>query len=166
MNCRVIYVLSVCLALSGLSACIEEPMFEDGLVGEGESTVSFGAVFRPMEDATLGKTRSLGGNEIADINDMSVVMYRQDGSLASYYYFDKDELTVTDEPRPGYDESVTKNVAFQCKVPYGRYRIYAIANMGNLTTDDRILTEGEFKALPLEWNHEDIAANNQMSIFQ
>ena len=94
---------------------------------------------------------------------MSVVMYREDGSLASYYYFDKDELTVTDEPRPGYDESVTKNVAFQCKVPYGRYRIYAIANMGNLTTDDRILTEGEFKALPLEWNHEDIAANNQMS---
>lgn len=163
MNCRVIYVLSVCLALSGLSACIEEPMFEDGLVGEGESTVSFGAVFRPMEDATLGKTRSLGGNEIRDINDMSVVMYREDGSLASYYYFDKDELTVTDEPRPGYDESVTKNVAFQCKVPYGKYRIYAIANMGNLTTDDRILTEGEFKALQLEWNHEDIAANNQMS---
>ena len=106
MNCRVIYVLSACLALCSLPSCIEEPMLEDRHVGEGESTVSFGAVFRPMEDAILGQTRSLGGNEIRDINDMSVVMYREDGSLASYYYFDEDELTVTDEPRPGYEERI------------------------------------------------------------
>lgn len=163
MNHRIIYVLFACLALSGLSACIEEPMFEDMPLGEGESTVSFGAVFRPMEETMLGKTRSVGGDEIRDINDMSVVMYREDGSLASYYYFDEDMLTITDEPRPGHEESVTKNVSFQCKVPYGRYRIYAIANMGNLTEDDRLLTEDGFRALPLEWNNKNITDNNQMS---
>lgn len=163
MNHRIIYVLFACLALSGLSACIEEPMFEDMPLGDGESTVSFGAVFRPMEETMLGKTRSVGGDEIRDINDMSVVMYREDGSLASYYYFDEDMLTITDEPRPGHEESVTKNVSFQCKVPYGRYRIYAIANMGNLTEDDRLLTEDGFRALPLEWNNKNITDNNQMS---
>lgn len=163
MNHRIIYVLFACLALSGLSACIEEPMFEDMPLGEGESTVSFGAVFRPMEETMLGKTAVSGGDEIRDINDMSVVMYREDGSLASYYYFDEDMLTITDEPRPGHEESVTKNVSFQCKVPYGRYRIYAIANMGNLTEDDRLLTEDGFRALPLEWNNKNITDNNQMS---
>lgn len=138
-------------------------MLEDNVLGDGESTVSFGVTYRCMENAVLGKTRSVGGDEIGDIDDMSVIMYKEDGSLASYYHFNKDELTLKDEPRPGHEEDMTKNASFQCKVPYGRYRIYAVANMGNLTADDRILTEDEFKALPFKWNREDIVANNQMS---
>jgi len=147
----------------GLCSCIDEPLFENDVVGEGESTVAFGVTFRPVDETSLGRTKSVAGNAIREINDMSVVLYKENGSFAAYYYFNRDQLTLTDEVRPGSHEGETRHASFTCSIPYGKYRIYAIANMGNLMTDDRILTEAEFKALPVRWNKDDIARNNQMS---
>ena len=164
MNRKIIYeFLSGIIMMLGLCSCIDEPLFENDVVGEGESTVAFGVTFRPVDETSLGRTKSVAGNAIREINDMSVVLYKENGSFAAYYYFNRDQLTLTDEVRPGSHEGETRHASFTCSIPYGKYRIYAIANMGNLMTDDRILTEAEFKALPVRWNKDDIARNNQMS---
>ncbi len=164
MNRKIIYeFLSGIIMMLGLCSCIDEPLFENDVVGEGESTVAFGVTFRPVDETSLGRTKSVAGNAIREINDMSVVLYKENGSFAAYYYLNRDQLTLTDEVRPGSHEGETRHASFTCSIPYGKYRIYAIANMGNLMTDDRILTEAEFKALPVRWNKDDIARNNQMS---
>lgn len=60
-------------------------------------------------------------------------------------------------------ESVTPHADLTMSVPYGRYYIYVVANMGDLSGyADRIKTVSGLKSLPLRWNSDDISANGQM----
>lgn len=49
-------------------------------------------------------------------------------------------------------------------IPFGRYQIYAVANMGDLSaySDTDLATPENLKSIPLTWNEEDISANAQM----
>lgn len=78
----IINILLAGTLLLGLSACTDDPQCGDNPAGEGESVVSFGATFRPLANASLGKTRSVKGDAIGGIGDLFVVWYLEDGTLA------------------------------------------------------------------------------------
>ena len=172
MKSKILYViLAAALLTGGLTSCLKDDLEADGgPYGSGESTVSLNVTFRPLGGAALGGTRSEKGDLIGSIEDLCVVWYRTDGTCAGKSYFTKDQLTITDQKRPVDDqlpeeeqETVTQHATLQCKIPYGKYRIYAVANVGDLTGDERILSESDFKSIVLTWNPDRIAANAQMS---
>lgn len=60
-------------------------------------------------------------------------------------------------------ESETPHANFRLTVPFGRYYIYAVANMDDLSEyEDAIKTKEGLKSISFIWNLENIAANNQM----
>lgn len=177
MNKRLVYGIFISLwAMLGALSCTKADLPDYAPIGDGESGVSLGITFRPLTGATLGGTRSVNGDAIGNIDDVFIAWYRADDrTLAGCRYFTRDELVVTDMQRPTQPdgttvipadgETSTQHAEFKDKIsiPYGRYRIYAVANMGDMTGDDRIDNEKDFKAVSLEWNPKDIAKNCQMS---
>ena len=160
----IINILLAGTLLLGLSACTDDPQCGDNPAGEGESVVSFGATFRPLANASLGKTRSVKGDAIGGIGDLFVVWYLEDGTLAGSRYFTREELTLSYEERPdSKTERRTWHAAFECRIPYGRYRIYAVANAGDLSDSESIGTEKGFRAIQLTWREDDVTKNSQMS---
>ncbi len=163
-------LFSLCLML-GLSSCIEDRYLDsaDTVVGEGESMVSFGVTYHPAEDTQLA-TRGAAGDAIKTIEDLNVVWYNEDGSFFRCEYIPKDQFTVSTEvdrtdaamaaglQAPG--ETTTHHVEFKCAVPYGKYRIYSVANMGgDLSAYDWVKSgadgktaEQRFRSQPFGWN--------------
>lgn len=167
MNNRLAYriLLFVWVLLGTLVSCTKDDLpTDDGPFGEGESEVAFGVTFRPLAGAALGRTRSERGDLIGAIEDVFLVWYKADSTLVGSCYMTKEEMSITDvDDRRPTGETTTQRAEFKCTMPYGRYRVYAVANMGDLTGDSRIRTETSFKRIPLTWNPEDIGANCQMS---
>lgn len=176
MNKRLIYriFLVVWVMLCALS-CTKEDLPEYSPIGDGDSDVAMGITFRPLTGATLGGgTRSVKGDSIGTIDNIFIAWYGTDRTLVGSCYLPKDKLRITTPDRPTQPdgttpitpptgETKTQHAEFDCKIPYGRYRIYAVANMGDMTNDDRIQKEQDFKAIPLEWRADDISKNCQMS---
>lgn len=47
-------------------------------------------------------------------------------------------MKISDPDREGSPtEQTTQRAEFTCNIPYGRYRIYAVANMGDLAASTR-----------------------------
>ena len=166
------YFAVACIVLGALSCVKEELPSRDEPVGDGESEISFGITHRSLSNASLGGTRSETGDAIGEIDDIFVVWYRENGTLAGSCYVPHDRLTVNEAERdtrpdgtpiPPDGETSTWHAEFKCTLPYGRYRIYAAVNMGDLTNDDRIGTERDFRNIRLEWNGTKIVDNDQMS---
>lgn len=151
--------------VSSLAACSDElPFADNGTYGDGESRVSMSMEFK-TDAAGLGTTRSTKGDTIRDINNVFVVWYHSDSTLAGSKYLPKESLVITEQPR-GFDETEetpTQHADFTCDIPYGVYRIYAAVNVGDLTGDTRIDKEGDFRNIKLSWKGNNIPANNQMS---
>lgn len=132
LSCLVLAVVSL-----GPTACVDPEIdSEHGYIGPGESSVSLGVTFRALSNGSLGATRSQKGDLIGTIGDVFVAWYTEDGALAGSDYLPRDRMDVTDVERPGSaTELRTQHAEFQCRIPYGRYRIYAVANMGDLSAD-------------------------------
>lgn len=132
LSCLVLAVVSL-----GPTACVDPEIdSEHGYIGPGESSVSLGVTFRALSNGSLGATRSQKGDLIGTIGDVFVAWYTEDGALAGSDYLPRDRMDVTDVERPGSaTELRTQRAEFQCRIPYGRYRIYAVANMGDLSAD-------------------------------
>ena len=131
--------------------------------GRRESNISAIVEFRPLTVSALGRTRT-AGDAIKNIENLCVLLYDMDGKLVKKYALtDFTDYTVTDEKREGSaTEQKTQHATFQLKVPYGRYYIYTVANMGDLASySDKIGTVAGLKNIPLNWNST-VTANNQM----
>lgn len=153
----------------GSTACVDPEIdSEHGYIGPGESSVSLGVTFRALSNGSLGATRSQKGDLIGTIGDVFVAWYTEDGALAGSDYLPRDRMDVTDVERPGSaTELRTQHAEFQCRIPYGRYRIYAVANMGDLSADAtlaaRIGREEDLRSIVQEWVDDPVGDNCQMA---
>ena len=153
----------------GPTACVDPEIdSEHGYIGPGESSVSLGVTFRALSNGSLGATRSQKGDLIGTIGDVFVAWYTEDGALAGSDYLPRDRMDVTDVERPGSaTELRTQHAEFQCRIPYGRYRIYAVANMGDLSADAtlaaRIGREEDLRSIVQEWVDDPVGDNCQMA---
>ncbi len=169
-------VLSLCVV-----SCTRDYLYDQpGKIGDGESVVSATVSFRPFLPAMNGSTRA-AGDAIKSIESLCVLLYDEEGILLEKYPlseggengYELSEGDRTQETHPEMidgtkrdlpsSESATPSAKFRLKIPYGRYYIYAVANMGDLSAyDGEIGTVDGLKGISLGWNVDDVSANNQM----
>lgn len=172
------YIL-LCILFLGSAACQDDPLYNGGEIGEGESLVSATVKFKPLTPALNGNTRT-AGNVIKRINSLCVLLYNEKGELLKTYPLTEGtgegqyQLEDEDKDRPDNNpdsnlppaEAKTPHADFKLKIPYGRYRIYAVANMEGLLTDEAyseaIKTADGLKSISLQWDKYEVANNNQM----
>lgn len=171
MKSKAIYYLLLGGMLFGFGSCMRDDLdAEAEPIGKGESRVSFAVTFQALSNLSLGKTRSLNGDEIAEIEDIFIAWYNEDGSLAGNAYRTREQMKISDPDREGSPtEQTTQRAEFTCNIPYGRYRIYAVANMGDLAASTRyaekIALEEDFRRIAPAWetDPELTRDNDQMS---
>lgn len=167
MKTGIIRSLLAGMALLGAFACVDDFDTDPAFAGEGTGQVRMGVTFKALSNRALGSTRSESGDLIGAIDDLFVVWYDRQGDLSGSAYIPREAMTVTDADRPqSTTEESTQHAEFSCKIPYGTYRIYAAANMGDLSADaalaEQLEKESSFRAIVLEWD--DRTGNNaQMS---
>ena len=170
------YIL-LCILLLGSAACQDDPLYNGGETGEGESLVSATVKFKPLTPALNGNTRT-AGNVIKNINSLCVLLYNEKGELLKTYPLTEGtgegQYQLEDKDRPDNNpdsnlppaEAQTPHANFKLKIPYGRYRIYAVANMEDLLTNgdysEAIKTADGLKSISLQWDRDEVADNNQM----
>lgn len=141
------------------------------MLGEGSATVSMDIQFRPLAAALNGADTKSAGNSIKHINELWVVVYKNDGTLFETVNVSSDnkgrvsnyqntELNTSDlQSETAFAESQYCHSTFDMDLPLGKYRIYAVANYDLSSFSG---TEDDLKSINLTWNASDIAANNAM----
>ncbi len=162
MKRNIIYSL-LCMLFLGVIGCEDDFPYAGGEIGEGESTINADIEFEPLTPALADKTRT-AGNVIKSINSLCILLYDSEGTLVNKYPLAEGEYSVTEADRNSTTEKKTPHATFKLTIPYGRYYIYAVANMGNLDAySSEIETMEGLKKIPLTWKAGDkIAENNQM----
>ncbi|MBQ6872050.1 MAG: DUF4906 domain-containing protein [Bacteroidales bacterium] len=157
------------LCVGGLFfSCVNEDMEGQALL-EGESTLSVDIAFRPLNDPLTTRT---AGDAIKHINDLSIVIYKSDGTLHSCTRYTSSDFTTSEADYPntlpqgtdGFAESKTCKTSTITipNIPYGKYRMYAVVNMNRTLTEAETASEEALRAIPLTWNAKSIASNNAM----
>lgn len=184
------YIL-LCILSFTASSCKDDLLYNGGEVGEGECVISGTVKFKSFTPALNGSTRA-AGDAIKEINNLCVLLYDENNEnlLNKYFLMPKNATGAdgadgvyevkNDVPRAegehkdnGYTDAdgkplppaevETPRATFTLKIPYGKYHIYAVANMGNLSEfEELIQTVDGLKSIPLQWNKGNIAANSQM----
>lgn len=174
-------IVSFIVLTMSLVACDEDRLGAPSDIGNGDAVLTAEVTFSSLAPALSRSNVSGGtpGNAIRDINTLCIVLYAQDGTFVRKYFFDTSdpEMIVTDskdnpsdtpsptDPLTGHraEETTKKATVKLGKVPYGRYRMYAIANVAeDLLTDKLLASAEDLKSLSFAWNEDDIAANCQM----
>ena len=164
------YIRYILLALVGvLVACEDKIPYDDLVIGEGESNLRFEVSLHSLDPAL--HSRAAAGNAVETINELWVVIYQveADGSttlfrkiLASSLddYQVKNVDDTREDPDAEGDKTVypgdvgfggniepvadsTPRATFHINgIPYGRYKIYAVANIADLP-DEICATEDD-----------------------
>lgn len=153
-----------------LAGCVRE-LLQDGTdFGKGESKVSLVLDFKPMS-VGLERTKA-AGDALTDITSLYVLLYDFESKTLKTSWkienYSLSDVNRTDgEAENGHSaESETKQAKFTLDktVAYGKYYMYAVANIDNLLTDysENIRTIDGLKSLPLTWDSADISKNAQM----
>ena len=154
---RIVYTLFGWLCLLTLPACQDTFLPGGGEIPKGETTIRLTAQFKNMEPAL---TRA-DGQAIQSIESLYVLLYDAQGNLVKGY--DSSSFTnYTDGSHSDADDCKT----FGLSIPYGVYKMYAVANVDNFLTTyaDDIQTETKLKEIKFDWNNAtgQVGTNNQM----
>lgn len=155
---RTIYLLLVALFL--LSSCRDEPLLPDDEIGEGTANVSLTLDYKDFTPGNLGSRAS--GTAIEKINTLWVVAFDATGKLVFKEPITKwKESTNTQRPPDGETSAQpsTMKVSFDMKMNYGKYYMYAVANVD--LSGVTIENQSDLKDIQFTWQS-DVAANNQM----
>lgn len=185
MKKKALYILFLLGFLASIVSCQDESIIDDNFDPslKGTSEVSFNLEFKPLTPALESRTP---GDAIKCINDLNIVIYKADNTNEPYehlYLTAKDNgFTINEsDTDPSYNgndlgngkaESTTCRASFKRTLPYGQYKIIAVANYGKQivfeenkvvdSNDDNKLSESEIRNIQLTWNSSNIPSNNQM----
>lgn len=174
-----------------LGGCYDDTFdINNGEYPDGETEIQCVMDFQPFRsDAT---TRAHSGNLLDKADDLCLVAYDLDGNLMDGFPVEitKEDhgLSVTTINRVEGDgsasndhpaQNTTQRAGFRMKLPYGKYYLYGIANLGQrddsgnlITTTCHELSEGAYRDrvtvrdsllnTRLNWNREKLYSNSQM----
>ena len=164
--------LSLLLLLLTTTGGCADDILHNPNEGPGDGTVSMTLSFEPMYASNL--TTRTEGDAIKNITSLGIVFFATDGSLIKIVNQGDSEILDWNLDQNGNTfedktEVHTPKATFRLKdIPFGVYRAYAVANMGNITREmvvsdtDGITDEEKLKGTILRWETDDIPANNQM----
>ena len=128
MKKYLLYILSA-ITVAIMPSCTDELPLPENYIGDGDAVVSVDIEYEPSAEA-LGHGSRSSGTALNDINTLSVVIYKQDGSLHKIYNtaelslkhsinIDKPVDYPTDKPAA---EDTTARVTFKFPEPlkFGR----------------------------------------------
>ncbi len=178
----ILVLVSVCAG-----SCRDDLLIDD--VPEGMARLSAEVHFAPlvttdMNVATGGATRSDGlviedetgvkpddctdapeGDRMDGISSLAILFYDAAGNLSKTVAPQNVDLSANAPHLEEHEgEEATWRVNFQMDVPYGNYKIFAVANVAGLLTDyaDEIATISGLRSIRLKWDDTNVAANAQM----
>lgn len=174
MMYRALYTIFVlCSLILCSTSCSDDELVSSTQVGEGESLVKATVSFRPFSEG-LASSRT-EGDAVKSIDDLCLLVYNEDGTEQLYYeFFSKTELDIklVDRTHTSTDnkkdpaEAQTDNATFEFPLPYGKYQICTVANMGDISKNDKykgsIGTVTDLKNIVLEWDANNVAENDEM----
>lgn len=115
---------------------------------DGMATLKLQLDFTPVGSNGANPSRALSGNTMGKLDDLCLVAYDSKGDLMKGFPIQispkNHNLQVVDSVRRpsdaangqlAPDENVTSHASFDVKLPYGRYYLYALANLGSRTTE-------------------------------
>lgn len=169
-------------------SCSDDLIYEPNTY-PNDGTLHMSIAFEPLYGIEAATRTS--GKVIGDLKSLAILFYDLDGSLVnSLIQWGKEkgegDADILDwsldqtgnHERPAKQPYDTPDNATQVRdttalatfriqnIPDGRYKIYAVANIEDLFTDEitkeAIKTESGLKSIQLTWNPENIAANDQM----
>ena len=163
MERKVLFAFLCVLGLS-LASCSDELFGNGEYIPDGESSVSLSADFRPMSVGLDTKPGRSHGKILNTIERLAVLVYDA-GTRELKYHYDVSDFTTTNVGRSDADaaengsenkkkaESKTLRATFNLQIPYGKYHIYAVANVPDLLTGrlGEIQNIDDLKRLPLTW---------------
>ena len=173
-----ILIFSLALFCSG---CVDDTFRDFNMeYGEGEADLKVKVAFENLSPAL--DTRA-AGNAIGPVDNLQMVIYRVENGNTSFHKRvvcndlpdykltsqgnsaePSDKETGNNQLSGGQFESTgerTDHAEFSIQdLPYGVYKIYAVANVPGLT-DEQCKTEESLKSIQFAWNP-DVAANNAM----
>lgn len=156
----------VTLLMLGMTSCVDEIEYETP--GSGEGNLSMVVDFEPLVSALDSRSP---GNELGALNSLTVLVYSVDhtlvkryhmGDLKNWSYTNTEMPTNNGKPIGNQAEPNTAHAEFTLpdKLPFGRYRIYCAANVD--ISEEEAKDINKVKNKLLDWNPDNISANNQM----
>ena len=179
---KILHTLAL-LPMLIMTSCADDFNPSDYSLGEGEALVSATVDFHPLVSRTNEvDSRGAAGDALAHVSNLTVFIYNEQNSLVDIVTPEEMlDLKVaqrgeagsnTDMPndaggKPLQAEASTARATFSLKdVPYGRYYIYAVANLGPIEDNEanrqRFSKSQYLRDMQVKWNADDISANNQM----
>lgn len=183
-------IISSFIVLFTLGSCSDDLIDgpSGGPFGEGEALVQATLDFEPFSSAKV-ESRSHDGKLMDRIDDLCILVYTSKGELVEGFPVEitsEDHgLKITDEKRTDSDasnnsaaEATTKRATFKISLPYGKYYVYGVANLGKISTDgttraktidvlngelaERIKDRETFLSTPMEWDNKNMLNNCEM----
>lgn len=172
MKHGILKLFSFLLILALSYGCSDDLIFDPSYAGEGQATISANVTFKPLVPGIVSRAEGgTPGNAIKDMDNINVIFYTPAGEFVKRVKVENPVISENKETSSDaigsnehQAESETKKATFQLKeIPYGNYQIYAVANVPEETLakiDDQPLSA--LKSINLNWNLENVPANNQM----
>ena len=178
---RYIHLFSVLFAACILQGCVDDTFAGYGAdLGDGQADIQATVEFENLTPALQSRT---AGDIIGPVSNLQIVIYKVNGEVTEFYDrivcndLEDYRLTTQGNSAEPTDKEVsntgktngnfsstgekTDHASFSLKdLPYGRYKIYAVANVPGLTDDD-CATEEQLKSMRFDWRS-DIAENDEM----
>lgn len=162
--------ITVLCAIFAVS-CVDDDLYNPADYGEGMANVTAQVTFDCYTDA-LNQSRS-AGTSLDDISSLQILVYDLDGNIVRTQYYTNPKTETIPAPKYEYDQESGQNVLvgsedtrrttieFNNQLAYGRYYIYAVANVDHNIPSDSVATREQLRDYPLVW-YSTVTKNAQM----
>lgn len=163
---KLIYLIP-CLAL--IAGCTDELLTigPDGFP-EGDTLIECQMDFEPFVEQNTRASQAAPSTGFDDVRDLVVIAYDNEGNLMDGFPMEitksEHNLDITDAPRNDGNaangqtsDKATKRATFRLRLPYGRYYLYGVSNLGSFDSSD-VMLESTMSFLN---RHRDEVANRE-----
>ena len=165
MKSNIIKILSLLILAVASQSCVDDYLSSDGEFGDGEASIRCEAMFNGFDQTSLGGGTRTSGDTLNVIRTLDIFVFKNNGDFVGHYPIDNwvksenhgrpDTLATTEDP------TVRASFSFPERLPYGRYKMYAVANVPQSQLAD-VSTIDQLLGIQFNWNASHIDQNAQM----
>lgn len=166
---KLILAFQIIVTSMFFASCKDDVDFDSHVIGNGEARVQATIEFKTLSKK-LGSRSD--GEAIKDINDVTVIIYEISKNDTTFYRMEKFSFSANDttSQKPSdypTGEATTEkptasvNIKFSKPIPYGKYYMYAAANV-NIPEETAKQGIEALKNIECKWELDNVSANSQM----